>query len=175
MKTAYDLARADLGTWEWSDGHNPKVLKYFKDVGHDWVEDDETAWCAAFVGAMLKRAGLPHTGKLNARSYLKWGEIIDLKDAQEGDVVVFSRGDPNGWQGHVAFFVKEDGTKLQVLGGNQSNQVNIAKYPKSRLLGIRRMKSQKATYTVLKGPKANPLAAFFKKLSQLIKFLTGRK
>lgn len=170
MKKAYDLARADLGTWEWSDGHNPKVLQYFKDVGHEWVEDDETAWCAAFVGAMLKRAGLPHTGKLNARSYLKWGVPVDMKDAQEGDVVVFSRGDPNGWQGHVAFFVKEDGTKLQVLGGNQSNQVNIAKYPKSRLLGIRRKKSQKATYTVLKGPKTHWLTAlinFFKKIANV--------
>lgn len=139
MKKAYDLALGDTGTWEWSDGHNPKVIKYFAEVGHDWVKDDETAWCAAFVGAMLKRAGMPHTGKLNARSYLDWGEPVALEDAEKGDVVVFSRGNPNGWQGHVAFFHKDAGSSLEVLGGNQRNQVNISKYPKSRLLGIRRM------------------------------------
>lgn len=139
MKKAYDLARADLGTWEWSNGHNPKVVQYFAEVGHDWVKDDETAWCAAFVGAMLKRAGLPHTGKLNARSYLDWGAHVDLKDAEEGDIVVFSRGDPKGWQGHVAFFVEESGDYIKSLGGNQRNQVNVSRYPKSRLLGVRRI------------------------------------
>ena len=144
MNKAYELARADLGTWEWSNGHNPKVVKYFADVGHDWVKDDETAWCAAFVGAMLKRAGMPHTGKLNARSYMDWGEPVDLKDAKKGDVVVFTRGNPNGWQGHVAFFEEDAGAHIKVLGGNQRNQVNVSKYPKSRLLGIRRIAQPKA-------------------------------
>jgi len=134
----FELARADLGTWEWRDGHNPKVLQYFKDVGHGWVQDDETAWCAAFVGAMLKRAGLPHTGKLNARSYLQWGEPVALEDARPGDVVVFSRGNPSGWQGHVAFFVSAVGDNITVLGGNQGNQVSEQVYPRARLLGIRR-------------------------------------
>ena len=100
---AYQLARADEGTWEYADGHNPKILQYFADVGHSEVKDDETAWCAAFVGAMLKRAGMPHTGKLNARSYLDWGDEVALEDAQEGDIVVFWRGTPDGWQGHVGF------------------------------------------------------------------------
>ncbi|MGB1214828.1 MAG: TIGR02594 family protein [Pikeienuella sp.] len=171
MKKVYDLARADLGTWEWADGHNPKVVKYFADVGHEWVKDDETAWCAAFVGSKLKQAGLPHTGKLNARSYLDWGTPVALKDAKEGDIVVFSRGNPNGWQGHVAFFVEESGSTIRVLGGNQSNQVNVSAYPKSRLLGIRRAE-QKATYTVLKNPtKVSPLRALVNAILQIIKAL----
>jgi len=135
---AYQLARADEGTWEWAEGHNPKVVRYFADVGHSWVKDDETAWCAAFVGAMLKRAGMPHTGKLNARSYLDWGEEVALDDAQEGDVVVFWRGTPDGWQGHVGFFVRRAGASIEVLGGNQANQVNVKRYPVDRLLGVRR-------------------------------------
>lgn len=139
MNKAYTLARKDEGTWEWRDGHNPKVVQYFADVGHAWVKDDETAWCAAFVGAMLKRAGMPHTGQLNARSYLNWGEPVALEDAQEGDIAVFSRGDPNGWKGHVAFYVSHKGAHISVLGGNQDNQVNEKNYAKSRLLGIRRM------------------------------------
>lgn len=141
---AYKLAQADMGTVEWKDGHNPKVLKYFADVGHDWVKDDETAWCAAFVGAMLKRSGLPHTGKLNARSYLDWGDEVALGSAKEGDIVVFWRGKPDGWQGHVGFFVRRAGTHIEVLGGNQKNSVNIQRYPADRLLGVRRDPSTQA-------------------------------
>jgi len=135
---AYEMAKEDLGTWEWAEGHNPKVVQYFKDVGHGWVKDDETAWCAAFVGAMLKRAGLPHTGKLNARSYMEWGDPIDIEDAKPGDIVVFWRGSPSSWQGHVGFYEDHDANNVMVLGGNQANQVNVKPYPKDRLLAVRR-------------------------------------
>jgi uncharacterized protein (TIGR02594 family) len=139
MEKAFKLAKDELGTWEWKDGHNPKIVSYFAEVGHSWVKDDETAWCAAFVGAMLKRAGLPHTGKLNARSYLDWGNPIAIEDAKPGDIAIFSRGNPNGWQGHVAFVDRMHKDHIDVLGGNQSNQVNVRSYPKQRLLGIRRL------------------------------------
>jgi len=139
--TPYDRARADIGTWEWKDGHNPKVVKYFADVGHAWVKDDETAWCAAFVGAMLERCQIKSTKALNARSYLDWGTPVSLAEARPGDIVIFSRGNPNGWQGHVAFFVKSSKTTITVLGGNQANQVNEKAYPKNRLLGVRRVPS----------------------------------
>ena len=140
MNKAYLLAREHLGLKEVSGPeHNEKIVAFFHDVGHDWVKDDETAWCAAFLGAMLHRAGLPHTGKLNARSYMNYGVEVDLKDAQPGDIVVFWRGSKNGWQGHVGFFVKETAQKIRVLGGNQTNMVNEADYGKDRLLGIRRI------------------------------------
>ena len=51
-----------------------------------------------------------------------------------GDVLVFSR---NGG-GHVGFYVGEDTTHYHVLGGNQSDSVNIARIAKNRLFGIRR-------------------------------------
>lgn len=134
---AYEMAKAEVGTVEWANGNNPKVVAYFKDSGNPGVMDDETAWCAAFVGAMLKRAGIKGTGKLNARSYLDWGTPVARKDAQPGDVVVFKRGN-SSWQGHVAFFVKDRGALIDVLGGNQSNAVNIKGYHSAALLGIRR-------------------------------------
>ena len=134
---AYELAKAEVGTVEWAKGNNPKVVAYFKDSGNPGVTDDETAWCAAFVGAMLKRAGVKGTGKLNARSYLDWGTPVDRKNAQTGDVVVFKRGN-SSWQGHVAFFVKDRGALIDVLGGNQSNAVNVKGYQAAALLGIRR-------------------------------------
>ena len=36
---------------------NPRIRDYFSEVGHA-ISDDETAWCAAFVGACLERAGV---------------------------------------------------------------------------------------------------------------------
>jgi uncharacterized protein (TIGR02594 family) len=139
MNKAYQLALEQRGLREIPGAkHNPEVVKMFAEVGHSWVQDDETAWCAAFVGAMLKRAGMAQTGKLNARSYLDWGEPVEMSDAQPGDIVVFWRGSRDGWQGHVAFFVRWEGDGLLVVGGNQMNAVNISKYPKDRILGIRR-------------------------------------
>ena len=115
--------------------HEPRIVQFFADAGHPWVKDDETAWCAAFVNAMLKRAGIDGTGSLAARSFLQWGEKLDKP--RVGCIAVFWRGSKNSWQGHVGFYVGEEGSNILVLGGNQGNAVSIAKYPKSRLLGYR--------------------------------------
>ena len=170
MNAAYELARADIGTWEWSNGHNPKVLQYFADVGHSWVQDDETAWCAAFVGAMLKRAGMAHTGKLNARSYLDWGDPV--QNPKVGDIVVFWRGRPDDWRGHVGFYVGESETHIDVLGGNQRNQVNVMPYSKDRLLGYRRSPHMVAPSKV-KAPSAQP--GLLQTLSAIIQRLFSRR
>lgn len=143
---AYEKALTYNGTWEWKDGHNPVILKWFGTVGHDWVKDDETAWCAAFVGAMLEETGHKSTGALNARSYLDWGTEVSIKDAEEGDILVFTRGNPNGPYGHVGFLAgKKAGVKHSIydgkiacFGGNQKNGVNFALYPVDRLLSIRK-------------------------------------
>ncbi len=129
------LAWADHGQKEIKGSRdNPLVVQYFKDVGHGWVKDDETAWCAAFVGSCLARAGLPHTGSLAARSYLQWGSKTTRP--KRGDIVVFKRGN-SSWQGHVAFYLGSDSKYVYVLGGNQSNMVKVSRYAKSKLLGYR--------------------------------------
>jgi uncharacterized protein (TIGR02594 family) len=137
--TPIEFARSYLGTKELKGSpDNPKIMEMYRTLGHDWVEHDEVAWCAAFVGHCLEKAGFPSTRKLNARSYLVWGEkIAGVEQAKEGDVVVFTRGS-SAAQGHVAFFLKLAGSQVEVLGGNQSDGVTIARYAKSRLLGIRR-------------------------------------
>lgn len=135
--TAYELARKEVGTFEWAEGSNPKVVAYYKDAGSPEVKDDSVAWCAAFVGSMLNRSGGKGTGKLTARSYLEWGKPVELKDARPGDIVVFKRG-KSTWQGHVGFFVAVVGDKIKVLGGNQRDSVNESLYNRSDLLGVRR-------------------------------------
>lgn len=112
----------------------PRVTAYYADAGHIEVTGDDVAWCAAFVGACLKRAGLPNTRSLLARSYLSYGTI--LSDARPGAIAIFSRGsDPA--LGHVAFVVGETSDALIVLGGNQSNAISVIAMPRDRLLGLR--------------------------------------
>lgn len=55
--------------------HNPEVLKYFTEIGHSWVKDDETSWCSAFMNWVAMKAGAERSGKLDARSWLAVGEV----------------------------------------------------------------------------------------------------
>lgn len=149
MKKVFDLARLEIGTYEWAEGSNPRVDAYFDDVGYPSMTDD-TAWCAAFVGAMLKRCGYPHTGKLTARSYLDWGKPVDLSKAEPGDIVVLWRGSPTSWQGHVGFYDRQADGNVYLLGGNQRDQVNVTGYSIDRVLSVRRMeRTTKAQSTTL--------------------------
>jgi uncharacterized protein (TIGR02594 family) len=136
--TPFKIAQSYIGTTEGPGPEdNPAIMDMYASVGQDWVEHDSVAWCAAFVGHCLEKAGLRSTRRLNARSYLDWGIPVDLAHAQTGDIVIFSRGS-KPWQGHVGFFVKTAGAMIEVLGGNQSDAVTIQRYSKSRLLGVRR-------------------------------------
>lgn len=154
MNKAFEIALKEIGTKEIvGTRHNPEVLKYYKKVGHSWVQDDETAWCAAFVGYCLEMAKITSTKKLNARSYMEWGEATTTP--QIGDIVVLWRGTKDGWQGHVGFYIKQDKDGIWILGGNQSNQVCIIEYPKYRLLGYR--KTEWGIESELKTPEVESL------------------
>ncbi len=126
--------------------HEPQVVQFFKDLGYDQINNDETAWCSAFVNWCHKVAGLPYTGKLHATSWLDWGE--EVQDPERGDVVIFWRGSHKGEKipgsdlikGHVGFYIAERYGYIYTLSGNQKNQVNVLGYPKSKLLGYRRAK-----------------------------------
>ncbi|MEX3086109.1 TIGR02594 family protein [Escherichia coli] len=112
--------------------HNPLILQMWRDIKRGGIKDDETPWCAAFTGAVLERCGIKSTRFESAGSYLGWGEQL-LKPAL-GCVVVFKRDGG----GHVGFVVGQ--TKigdLLVLGGNQSDAVNVRAFPRSRVSGYR--------------------------------------
>jgi uncharacterized protein (TIGR02594 family) len=119
--------------------HEPKILKLWSDAGLSY-SDDETAWCAGFVGGCLARAKVKPSGSPAARSYLHWGRSVKdskLELIPPGAVLVFERP-PNAWEGHVGFAVgyTADGF-LKVLGGNQSDSVSIADIIVGRLLDAR--------------------------------------
>ncbi len=128
-------AWAELGQREVAGrADNARIIALFRDAGQSARHHDEVAWCAAFVGACLERAGLASTRSLMARSYLRWGEA--LGQGRLGAVAVLSRGsDPNA--GHVGFLLGEADDQIYLLGGNQSDGVTVAAFPNARLLGLR--------------------------------------
>lgn len=105
---------------------NPTVLKYYADAGFPGIKHDEVAWCAAFVGAMLKRAGYKPSGSLGARSYETYG--VNLHKPMFGCIGVKKRPG-GGWLGHVGFVVAYDGSRVWMLGGNQGDAVSVAGFP----------------------------------------------
>lgn len=101
------------------------------------VDPARIAWCAAFVNAVLHKAGYGTTDSLMARSFLNYGQVA--RKPEEGDIVVLKRG-RSGATGHVGFFLGYDETKqyVKVLGGNQGKMVTVAYYPVGRVIGYRK-------------------------------------
>ena len=136
MQIAFSL----IGTTEvFGKQHNPTILKWAKDLGLGKVyANDELAWCGLFFAHVMKEAGRrvdlntkdPYD-YLRAAKYVNMNgaEIIDRKDAAFGDVLIFQR--PGG--GHIGFYVSESENFYSVLGGNQSNSVNLTNIHKNRL------------------------------------------
>ena len=138
-----------------------KLMNFFRtDSVIEEVDPDETAWCAIFQWTALNKAGIyvPYTPNarqlFNSLSEIGMPIIIEDGNLQAGDIF--------GWGSHIATFVGyaaaeekatsyEDWAALQdangkfemVIGGNQSNMVNIS--PKlwydrySEFLGVIRL------------------------------------
>jgi uncharacterized protein (TIGR02594 family) len=106
---------------------------------------DNVAWCARFVNSSLAANGMAGTGSNMARSFMTWGRGTDAPT--QGDIAVFSRGDPKAGTGHVGFYggtVERDGQQyIRVFGGNQGGpakgggEAGWTEIPASRLLGYR--------------------------------------
>lgn len=115
--------------------HNAQILSWWKKIKQSFV-DDETAWCAAFVGGVLEEVGITSTRSAGARSYNKWGQELD--GPAIGCVVAFWRGSPTGWSGHVGFVVGKNAKgNIMVLGGNQGDKVSVAAFDTARVLSYR--------------------------------------
>ena len=118
---------------------NPFIVQMLSDIDSD-VRHDEVSWCSAYMNYICKKLGYIHTDSLRARSWLTMP--IKILKPSLGDIVIFWRNDPKGWEGHVGLYVSEDKNNIFVLGGNQSDQVNISAYPKTRVLGYRQTKKE---------------------------------
>lgn len=126
-------ARRNIGTREIKGPkHEPKILAWWKAIKRAGIKDDETPWCAAFVGGCLEAAGIVSSRFESAKSYESWG--APLSAPAYGCVVVFSRDGG----GHVGFVVgRDERGGLLVLGGNQGDAVNIKSFDRSRVTAYR--------------------------------------
>ena len=137
MKTLIEIALAQYGIKEIAGAANNRtILDYAKESGFEWVNNDETPWCSIFANWVALKADLPRSLNATARSWLGVGR--EVHNPELGDIVVFRRG-TSAWEGHVAFYINEEDGFINVLGGNQSDQVRIAAYNKANLLGYRRL------------------------------------
>lgn len=108
--------------------HHPRIVSWWKAIKRAGIKTDEVPWCAAFVGAMLENVGLRSSRYESAKSYLTWG--TGLSAPVTGCIVVFPH--------HVGFLVGVDSFgRLLILGGNQSDEVNIRAFQRERVAAYR--------------------------------------
>lgn len=125
------IARQKLNLHEVRDN---SLLRKFLSLGKGSIGDPANiAWCGDFVETCIAIA-LPKEPVLaNPYAAINWLKFGKSTTARPGAILVFHRGDPKSWQGHVGFYVSEDATHYHVLGGNQSNAVTISRIAKNRL------------------------------------------
>lgn len=115
---------------------NPTILDWAKDLDIHYPGDD-VPWCGLFVahciGATLPEEVLPGN-PLGAR---QWAQFGDSSTPRIGAIMVFWRESPASGKGHVGFYVGEDETAYQILGGNQSDSVCLTWLDKKRFVAAR--------------------------------------
>jgi len=113
--------------------HNATILGWLTRL-RAWWRDDETPWCGVFVAHCMQEAGLPYPRLyMRAKAWSDYGALLRPDRLAPGAILVFNRAGG----GHVGFYVGEDTGHYYVLGGNQSNAVNVMKLGKSRLVASR--------------------------------------
>lgn len=105
----------------WPVRWNPLIVRLFRETRTDPDRFDDTPWCAAFVNWCYQRASSNvATNSPSSGSFRCFGS--ETRHPRPGDIVVFKTlgaEDSCIGQGHVGFFVRDLGNKIQVLGGNQ--------------------------------------------------------
>lgn len=119
------------------ESHNQKIVNYFNEIGHTWVKDDETAWCAAFLSWVFQKTTGEKLNLISARAFLNIGKATVKPEL--GDIAVFWREAVSSWKGHVGIYIARANEYVYVLGGNQANEVTVAKIPAKQLLGYRKL------------------------------------
>jgi uncharacterized protein (TIGR02594 family) len=117
-------------------GNTSAIMQWADEVNVDDVYvADSVPWCGLYTAVVMKRGGWePVKNPLWALNWSRFGQASDKPSL--GDILTFKR---NGG-GHVGLYVGEDDHYYHVLGGNQSDEVNVMRLAKSRLHAARRPK-----------------------------------
>lgn len=144
-------AREDLNAGVHEDlGKNDgkRIREYFKHFGMNGGQE----WCAAAVSAWMRESGINIIeGSVGAQeigrqfqSKNRWipKDKIKPEHLQPGNIVVWSRGEPGSWKGHVGVIDSSDDTgKFKSIEGNSGNNsaqvaLNSHSMHDANLLGV---------------------------------------
>lgn len=115
--------------------HNPFIAGLWPAIGVTWFSDDETPYCAAFIGYTLKKAGRPIIKPALVARALAWKDYgVKLDRPAYGCIGVKER---NGG-GHVTYIVgKDQFGNLMGLGANQNDQIKISPFKADSFVAYR--------------------------------------
>lgn len=146
LSSALDVApwlsvmRAITGTKEFpGNANNPIILSWVTKIvakypelrpGVGWYKSDATAWCGLGEAYCITTGGYrPPLNPLWALNWAQdWADGVRLKGPSLGAVAVLSRSGG----GHVTMYEGENDTHWFGRGANQSDMVNVAKFPHAR-------------------------------------------
>jgi uncharacterized protein (TIGR02594 family) len=128
------IAMAEFGVHENSaiGQHTRRILEYHSATSLH-AHTDETPWCSSFVNWVMKQAGYRGTNNAAARSWLDWGQ--GLPGPRPGAITVIKKkgawtdvhtGSATGF--HVGFCVRATPGLVELLGGNQHDQVKFSNF-----------------------------------------------
>lgn len=128
------IQQAQAGEWqERGNPGNPRIIECYRVAGGvlDGADrrQDHHMWCAAFVSWALDTAGIQSPRTMGSQTFRTYGSEVDwrtLEGIRKYDIVVLKSRTRSG--GHVGFAVGVKNGRIQILGGNQNDNVNISDY-----------------------------------------------
>lgn len=102
---------------------NKRLWDWLKKGGSTLGDPAKNSWCGAFTKACISQTLPNEPFPENPYLAANWRKFGIACTPQYGALLVFWRGSPTSWQGHIGFYIGETATHYRVLGGNQSDAV----------------------------------------------------
>jgi len=140
-----EIAKSLLGQGEEGGNNSGPFVEMLLGKEYDGDDDDDGAWCAAFVSHCITEAAngnppfpMSYGAKAIFRNAANFGS--ESMTPEVGDIICWDRGklNPDGsksWQGHVGFVERIDGDVITTIEGNKGSfpsKVKRFKYELSR-------------------------------------------
>jgi uncharacterized protein (TIGR02594 family) len=122
----FQLGLHDIGFHE--TGNNLGIERFIAQAHTGALGDP---WCAIWANAKLEEAGIRGTRSASSQSFRSDPGYIQIPTPVLGCLAVFWRGSQGSGLGHVGFYRGEDAAHVWVLGGNESDMVQIEPLPKA--------------------------------------------
>jgi len=116
----------------------PFIAKFLSKL-KAWWRDDEAAWCGTFIAGTLEECNEKYgtslrwpTYWMRAMSYVSYGTRLSPLEYRPGAICT----KPRTGGGHVFYYLGENNTHIYGLGGNTSDSVKRAWYPKNEIRSV---------------------------------------